>query len=217
MATDFFPCPRCAFDAPSQTVLSEHLKTCPRWPDPPAAAKRKTTGYSLEQLVKDSARAQRPLGLRVRKHGPEFAGSHARGGQAVGHILGKGGLDFEGHLKGRWCGFDAKATLSKTAFPLDNVKPHQVRHIQQSAELGAIAFLLVEFAALTPPRYFAVDWPALEPWWTPYNLGTKGARASIPLAAFQGGPLVRPLEMTRAGKLLDLVDAVERVAARMAA
>jgi penicillin-binding protein-related factor A (putative recombinase) len=216
MSSDFF-CAYCGLENLTNSQLQAHLLTCSPPPTPPAAAKRKTTGSSLEQLVKESAKAQRPLGLRVRKHGPEFAGAHLRGGQAVGHILGRGGLDFEGHLNGRWCGFDAKATLSKTAFPLDNVKPHQVSHIRQSAELGAIAFLLVEFAALTPPRYFAVDWPALEPWWTPYNLGTKGARASIPLAAFQGGPLVRPLEMKRAGKLLDLVDAVEQVASRMTA
>ncbi|MDD5305628.1 MAG: Holliday junction resolvase RecU [Elusimicrobia bacterium] len=173
---------------------------------------RKNTGGTFERLVVKSAESFAPLGLHLRKNDPRFAGQHLAGGGAVGHITGKGGLDFEGRLDVRWCGLEAKSTENQTAFPLSMLREHQVGIIEAAATDGAIAFLLIEFSALKGgPRYFALDWSALEPWWVAYAAG-KG-RASIPFKAI----VEQAVEVRRAGKLLDVFAAVRAMAGRVPA
>lgn len=53
-------------------------------------------------------------------------------------------LDFNGIYKGYYVDFDAKETLSKTAFPLSNIHEHQLEHIRRIDRHGGIAFLIIK-------------------------------------------------------------------------
>ncbi len=53
-------------------------------------------------------------------------------------------LDYNGIYKGYYVDFDAKETLSKTAFPLSNIHPHQLEHIRRIDKHGGIAFLIIK-------------------------------------------------------------------------
>ena len=54
--------------------------------------------------------------------------------------------DYNGVYKGKYLDFEAKATLSKTSFPLSNITKHQIIHLENVMEAGGIAFFIVEFA-----------------------------------------------------------------------
>ena len=52
-------------------------------------------------------------------------------------------LDYNGIYKGKYIEFDAKECKSKTAFPLSNIKNHQIIHIKNIINHGGIAFLII--------------------------------------------------------------------------
>ncbi|WP_102692481.1 Holliday junction resolvase RecU [Rummeliibacillus pycnus] len=89
--------------------------------------------------------------------------------------------DYNGVYKGYYIDFDAKETENKTSFPLKNVHPHQVSHMESSAKQKGICFLLVRFSSLE--RYFVVP---LEMLLSAWNRMLKGGRKSIPLSEFEG-------------------------------
>jgi penicillin-binding protein-related factor A (putative recombinase) len=155
------------------------------------AAKTKSTGGALEALVRKRADDYKAEGLELEQGSPRFAGTVDGQGRARGRLVAKGGLDFSGDFWGRRVTFDAKSTKGKS-FPIDpkrTVKPHQARRLREAHERGAIAFLLVEFSELPDgPRYFALTWPVLAPYWEQADraryLGGKAA-PSIPLEVFK--------------------------------
>ena len=53
-------------------------------------------------------------------------------------------LDYNGIYRGYYVDFDAKETLSKTAFPLSNIHEHQLEHIKRIDKHGGIAFLIIK-------------------------------------------------------------------------
>lgn len=89
--------------------------------------------------------------------------------------------DYNGVYNGYYIDFDAKETENKTSFPLKNVHPHQVSHMEASAKQKGICFLLVRFSSLE--RYFVVP---LEMLLSAWGLMLKGGRKSIPLSEFEG-------------------------------
>jgi len=56
----------------------------------------------------------------------------------------KSTLDYVGLYKGRYLDFDAKKTLNKTSFPLENIHYHQLEHIKRIINHQGIAFLIIE-------------------------------------------------------------------------
>ncbi len=52
-------------------------------------------------------------------------------------------LDYNGIYRGKYIDFDAKETLNKTSFPLQNVHEHQLKHMQKVIEHGGISFLII--------------------------------------------------------------------------
>jgi len=183
-------------------------------------------GRDFEDLVKASAKALKPHGLNLRKFEPTVIGQHGRDGVVHGRVQGAGPLDFEGWWRHLWVGIEAKST-DKPRFPLDMLTKGQPKRIQAAHESGAIAFVLVEWRTPKGPRYFAVDWPTLEPWWTPYDLqgkygdpgataraaGSTKAAASIPFARLAADAF----EVQRAGNVLDVLAPVRWLAARQEA
>lgn len=159
-------------------------------------------GSSLEALVAASAKNLDAWGLSLRQTSPRFVGRVLPGGQAVGRLMGHGGLDFAGDWWGRAVTFDCKSCRLKTRFPLDNLKDHQVEIVRTTHERGGIAFFLVEFAALDTPRYLALTWTVLRPVWE-HRLTER----SIPIDTM----LARCEEFRFKGRRLDLLDGLTRL------
>ena len=56
--------------------------------------------------------------------------------------------DYNGLYKGKYIDFEAKETKSKTSFTLDNIHPHQIKHIESVYKHQGIVFLIVRFTTL---------------------------------------------------------------------
>lgn len=53
-------------------------------------------------------------------------------------------LDYNGIYKGKYLDFDAKETINKTSFPLSNIHPHQIKHIERIINHGGISFIILK-------------------------------------------------------------------------
>lgn len=56
--------------------------------------------------------------------------------------------DYNGVYKGRYLDFEAKSTKSKTSFPLSNIAPQQIDHLEKVIEHGGIAFFIISINPL---------------------------------------------------------------------
>ena len=56
--------------------------------------------------------------------------------------------DYNGLYKGKYIDFEAKETKSKTSFPLNNIHPHQIKHIKNVTDHKGICFLIIRFTTL---------------------------------------------------------------------
>ena len=56
--------------------------------------------------------------------------------------------DYNGIYKGKYIDFEAKETKSKTSFPLSNIHPHQINHLEKIVKHGGIGFIIVRFVSL---------------------------------------------------------------------
>lgn len=52
-------------------------------------------------------------------------------------------LDYNGIYRGKYIEFEAKETKNKTSFPLANIHPHQIAHLEGVLRHGGIAFLMI--------------------------------------------------------------------------
>lgn len=53
--------------------------------------------------------------------------------------------DYNGLYKGKYIDFEAKETKNKTSFPLKNIHPHQIKHLENIINHNGICFLIVRF------------------------------------------------------------------------
>lgn len=56
--------------------------------------------------------------------------------------------DYNGVYEGHYIDFEAKSTRSNTSFPLANIPPQQIEHLEQVIRHEGIAFFLIRFATL---------------------------------------------------------------------
>lgn len=85
--------------------------------------------------------------------------------------------DYNGIYNGKYIDFEAKETTSKTSFALSNIHKHQIKHLINVKNKGAISFLIVRFTTLDE-TYF-LDTCALE------RFIKNNERKSIPLSFFK--------------------------------
>lgn len=88
--------------------------------------------------------------------------------------------DYNGVWKGKYVDFEAKETISKTSFPLQNIHEHQVKHMKQVMEQDGVAFLIIKFTALD--RYFILFYEYFEKKW---ERMIAGGRKSITLSEME--------------------------------
>ena len=65
--------------------------------------------------------------------------------------------DYNGIYKGKYIDFEAKETKSKTSFSLDNIHPHQIKHLDSIKRHSGIAFLIVRFTTLNETYLLMAD------------------------------------------------------------
>lgn len=85
--------------------------------------------------------------------------------------------DYNGIYKGKYIDFEAKETKNKTSFSLNNIHPHQIKHLRNVIEHGGIAFLIIRFSTLNQ-NYFVLAEDFLN------YIDTK-QRKSIPIVFFE--------------------------------
>jgi len=108
--------------------------------------------------------------------------------------------DYNGVWKGKYVDFEAKETKIKTSFPLNNIKEHQIHHMQNVTNAGGFAFLIVKFSSLE--RYFIVPFEMVERKWDRMK---AGGRKSITLLEIENTSVeVQPGYLPR----LDYLNAV---------
>lgn len=56
--------------------------------------------------------------------------------------------DYNGIYKGKYIDFEAKETNIKTSFPLANIHPHQIAHLNHIIRHGGIGFIIARFTKL---------------------------------------------------------------------
>lgn len=113
--------------------------------------------------------SKRPTPIRVVKvdytHGPKIT-------QAYFEM--QSTTDYNGVYEGRYLDFEAKSTISKTSFPLNNIPPQQIKHLQGVLRHGGIAFFLINCVTLGEtyllPAAYIIDFYQKKP------------RKSIPIA-----------------------------------
>ena len=85
--------------------------------------------------------------------------------------------DYNGIYKGKYIDFEAKETKLKTAFPLNNIHPHQIKHLAQIYKHGGIGFLIVRFTVINKTFLLPIE--------TLLNFLKESSRKSIPLSYFE--------------------------------
>ena len=55
--------------------------------------------------------------------------------------------DYNGIYRGKAIDFEAKETKSKTSFPLKNIHPHQIKHLERVLYHGGIGFVIIRFSS----------------------------------------------------------------------
>ncbi|PEB56227.1 Holliday junction resolvase RecU [Bacillus pseudomycoides] len=122
----------------------------------------------------------------------------------AGYFAQKSTVDYDGVYKGRAIAFEAKATIKKTSFALDNIAPHQIDYLEQAERMGAICFFLIEFS--TEHSIFFVPFSLIMEYVTAAN---AGGRKSIPRSVFdERAYLVKPTNRALVDYLLH-VDKLE--------
>ncbi len=85
--------------------------------------------------------------------------------------------DYNGLYKGKYIDFEAKETKSKTSFSLNNIHPHQIKHLENISKNGGIAFLIIRFTTLNETYLL----PAKEF----FQFLEKKEKKSIPISFFK--------------------------------
>lgn len=65
--------------------------------------------------------------------------------------------DYNGIYKGKYLDFEAKETTSKTSFSLSNIHNHQIKHLIDVKNHGAISFIIVRFTNLNETYYLRTN------------------------------------------------------------
>jgi recombination protein U len=109
--------------------------------------------------------------------------------------------DYNGIYKGRYIDFEAKENHNKTAFPLKNIHPHQITHLENIIKHGGIGFLIVSWNLYN--EYYLLPFDVCKEYW---DNSYKDGRQSIPYEAFKKRAYLIKEGFIPRLKYLDVVD-----------
>lgn len=89
--------------------------------------------------------------------------------------------DYNGIYRGKYIDFEAKENHNKTAFPLSNIHPHQMTHLENIIKHGGIGFLIVAWSAYN--EYYLLPFDIANEYWV--KAIKNDERKSIPYQAFK--------------------------------
>jgi recombination protein U len=67
--------------------------------------------------------------------------------------------DYNGVFQGHYIDFDAKEFSGATSFPLKNIEPHQIKHLNECSFHGGITFLIVAWKKYG--EYYLIPWKVI--------------------------------------------------------
>lgn len=109
--------------------------------------------------------------------------------------------DYNGIYKGYYIDFEAKENKNKTSFPLSNVHPHQVTHLDNIKRHGGIGFLIIYWVEFDEYYLYPID--KFKPHFDGY---LKDDRKSITYADFKKEAYIIESGYMPRLKYLDVVD-----------
>jgi recombination protein U len=86
--------------------------------------------------------------------------------------------DYNGIYKGKYIDFEAKETNVTTSFSLNNVHPHQIKHLEEITKHGGIGFFIIYFKKLD--EVYLLPFEVIKEFWDKRNTERK----SIPYQVF---------------------------------
>ena len=89
--------------------------------------------------------------------------------------------DYNGIYKGKYIDFEAKENHNKTAFPLSNIHPHQMTHLENIIRHGGIGFLIVAWSHYN--EYYLLPFEVANEYWVAAIKNDE--RKSIPYSTFK--------------------------------
>ena len=114
----------------------------------------KNRGMDLEEYLNESNEYYREIDKALIYKKPTPIGvaevSYSQRGKVIerGFFKEPSTLDYNGLYRGKYIEYEAKVTKNKTSFPLANIHPHQIKHIENIYNHNGIAFLLIRFTSL---------------------------------------------------------------------
>ena len=88
--------------------------------------------------------------------------------------------DYNGVYRGKYIDFEAKENHNKTAFPLANIHPHQIKHLENIIRHGGIGFLIFSWSCYN--EYYILKFETVKRFW---DDSLKDGRKSIPYKVFK--------------------------------
>ena len=88
--------------------------------------------------------------------------------------------DYNGVYRGKYIDFEAKENHNKTAFPLANIHPHQIKHLENIIRHGGIGFLIFYWSCYN--EYYILKFETVKRFW---DDSLKDGRKSIPYKVFK--------------------------------
>lgn len=85
--------------------------------------------------------------------------------------------DYNGIYKGYYIDFEAKENHNKTLFPLSNIHPHQISHLEAITKHKGIGFIIIAWNKFN--EYYLVPFKVIKEYW---DNSLKDGRKSIPYA-----------------------------------
>lgn len=164
-------------------------------------------GVDFENLIEFSNRQYEARGLAIvnKRPTPVKIMQKLNGGWIKGFLDKQSTVDFDGTIRGgRSIVFEAKQIKKENRFDLKNIEPHQVDYLAKCHALGAISFLLIEFAGLK--TVYLLPYETLKYYWERRQKGARGTQ-SIPLSDLEVNAWV-----VRSGKVpVDYLPVVNKV------
>lgn len=108
--------------------------------------------------------------------------------------------DYNGIYNGKYIDFEAKETNSKTSFALSNIHEHQIKHLIDVKNKGAISFIIVRFNLLNETYLLDTEW--LE------QFIKNDKRKSIPVSFFKTyGTIIK----TKYNPRIDYIESINNI------